>query len=374
MAYRKAIQSLRRPVTLLVPILAVLLVITACTAEREVSLEETLLRLGDVPPGASVGDDGGCNQGFALEGASDEFRAWRLDPAGAETIYCFRQLERRGSDGGLETVESAVIEFADARTALASEAVAAEFLAYWAHQDVAAEPPVFQVGETQLAWRVLANHPERAGLAVSWTTGRFRHYVIVTGRAADEARQPAAELAATQQERFEHPTRLTDSDLDDSQAGLANAGEGPVYWVGADWAPNADPAAALARSDVDHGRGLGPGYAARLEYEVPESHARAFDIGTWLPDRWDSMLAGELGPVAQPTCAPLRETVLDDRRIEIHGMGSAPNCFSSASAYVFFDDAVVSIQFPHCFTCQPRESPYSDVEYLEALARALERR
>ncbi len=214
---------------------------------------------------------------------------------------------------------------------------------------------------------------ERSGSALSWTTGRYRHFVVVTGLPAEEAEPRAVELAVVQQGRFEHPTPLTDADLDDSQSGLVRAGGIPVYWVGPTWTLMTGPAAKLARSDVLLRPGSGPGYGASLEYGATDSPPGAFDIGTWSTTQWEAMLAGPLGPMALPGCAPPRVIALADRRIEVHGMGHAPDCFSSASAYVFFDDVVVSILFPHCFACQPQPSAYSTPAYLEEVARALRR-
>lgn len=356
---------------------SILLLTLACTGSDdrvELDPELALLRLPDVPPGYTVGDDSGCGA-ITFESASERLAAF-LRTAGVAP-FCTRQLENYSDPDRPEVVMSSIVTLSSEEAASDALDILEELVRWQLGLDTDEElaPPDGPGGERR-ALAVASDSFLGPGAVYGWRSGPHVQYVAVTGSATPDGLARAVELSGVQQGRLDEPSPLTKADVDDAEVALDRVGAHPVYWLGTTWDPGDGdlPQLEIRESWANPEQGVGPGFAVEIDYVTVEGHGGGLDVGTWSPERWQQFLDGELGQEVVSRCDRPRVIRLDDRRIEIHGLGGGADCFSGAAAYVYFDDAVVTLNMPVCLTCGPKEPPWGSPDTLEVAASALERR
>jgi hypothetical protein len=209
---------------------------------------------------------------------------------------------------------------------------------------------------------------------IAWRDGRIIGLVVVEPGKDDTARQ----LALKQRARFEQApsssSKQSENDpelqLDDPHLSL------PVYWLGRSYdPPGAMPPLKLFSARVG---GAGPGQSIQLWYN-------GVTLDTWTLGAWAQFKRTRLGRLIWDSpCA--RKTV-----IEIEGghaeifwgyaashvirrpcPGQPPN---RLIAHVYYDEIVVVVDMPYCYTCVAASSgPYATLSAMKLLVRALHAR
>jgi hypothetical protein len=347
------------------------------------------LRLSDVPRGYAIGDDSGCGDLLDGEGPERLFElARKLRPA-----MCSVQLERAWASASADrqpalVVSVAVVTTEDGARELLDDAIElpAYFLGNNAYQ-LAAEQPTLGDDARFVRTRnaLVGGHIGNPGSAAIWRSGPLLGMVFAADAVATRLDERVLELAAVQQQRFDKPTPVRPSDLDDREVALDNPRLGMrIVWLGRTFAPEGLPSLELRRGFGPLGRGESPGNRIQIEYGHP---GRFDDTGVtlllWTKPSWDRFTKTKLGrlvwasPCARATRVPLR----GGRAVIYAGYarGTRRPCPRAAPdrflAHVFFPDLVVAVNMPLCFPCTAREAePYNTLRGLRAVVRSLRER
>jgi hypothetical protein len=346
-----------------------------------------MLRLSDLGPGYTIGDDTGC--GIGTENAPPDL---------AQAIVahlpeaCGIQFEHRrlspyveASAVGCRTRECVAVLFG-LRTKLFS---------YESGTTGVTEQPQAGVGEEAWLFRLEdayipgGSDRNRPGAAVFWRRGLALGMVLVAGPKAPRAVRMARRLAVRQDRRMQAPAPLGPRDNDDLEVPLADPRIGaPVRWLGRRFSPGHGLAPLrLAytygpeRPEPDERL---PTPRARLEYEPRNVRTAGVDLVIWRPVQWRRISRALPGrQLWRSPCTRTRRVTLDGGHATVYAGyarllrgGACPSRRrDSFAAVAFFRRVVVAVDMPYCDRCAEgvtgRRAPYSSVRGMTAVVRAL---
>ena len=346
-----------------------------------------LLRLTDLGPGYTIGDDSGC--GIGTENAPDNV-------AHAVVAHlpenCSIEFEHRRSS---PYVESSAMTFHTPDGPSTFYALRVEWLKYWSGvEQVAVDRPQGGVGDEARLLLIPddyipgAGRRRRTGVVVYWRRGTTLGSVHVAGPRQDRATRMALRLAARQDERIRMPTSIGPRDNDDVEVPLADPRINvSVPWLGRRFAPGrALPRLRLAYTygpERPEPEDKLPNPRARLEYEagrgilVPRPPC-------WRPKDWRRVSRSLSGRQLWKTpCARTKRISLARGHAIVYaGYARLPRSGrcpagkrNSFAALVFFPRVVVAVNMPYCDRCAEgvtgRRAPYNSIKGMSTVARAL---
>jgi hypothetical protein len=330
------------------------------------------LRLPDLPPGY-VADELGCGP-VGVEGASEKLARLVFE---TQPQACGVEL-RSSWDEGAPEIQSFVIGFADERQAERGFTLRKDLAAF-------AFGTVGRRGATvpRLGASAVLFHADAEWIAI-WRSDSVLGLLQVA-EPATQAR--ALQLARRQQAHLAHPRPVKAADFDDLEVPLDDPTfKGPVYWLGRRFDPPGSlPSLRLERVHAGTSAASGPGYGAQLEYQTPSGGWTAADVGVWDRAGWKSFVKSWLGQAfLRSPCTTKTRVSLRHGYAEIYGgYSKAPRtgpCPGGAPdhvfAHVYLEDAVVTVNKAHCFTCYGKgpATGYNTVAGMTTLVRALRRR
>ena len=347
--------------------------------------QNLVLRLSDLPPGYSVGDDSGCGMTLSDESAPPELVQIQ---AQHPQRNCAIEFERRWrpttGPTGPPYVESEAMVFETTAGSEAAFGVAQSLAAYvlgLERESLHQVAPLRTIGDTAAVYETddaLVNGlGGRPGVIAVWRTGRVGSIVFVAGKASQQA---MLQLADVQQRRVTTPTSLRPSENDDREVVLGNPELGlPVYWLGRRFdPPGAPPALRLQNSFAPAGRHDGPGWRADIDYHG------GVHLGLWHPRAWDRFARTRLGRLVlrQPCGRTRRLHVAGGRAVIVAGHSThRARCSGRRHdlfvAHVHLRGVVVSVNLPVCLMCFERGragDPYDSLRGMRAVVRGLHRR
>jgi hypothetical protein len=344
-----------------------------------------MLRLSDLGPGYTIGDDTGC--GIGVENAPDNL---------AQAIVthlpesCSIQFEHRRLS---PYVESGAVTFRTPDGVATLFALRREMFSYESGVQRVMEEPYAGVGEEARLFRLgdayIPGGRDRPGAAVVWRRGLLLGTVLVAGPKEPRAVRMAQRLAVRQDRRMLAPTPLGPRDNYDLEVPFADPRiRAPIPWLGRRFAP---------------GRGLVPlrlAYTwgperpepderlptprARLEYEARRLRTGGVELLIWRPIQWRRISRG-LGAhqLWRTPCTRARQVRLRRGHAVVYSgyarLRRGGRCPArrrdSFAAVVFFRRVVVTVNMPFCDRCADgvtgRNAPYNSVKGMTAVVRAL---
>jgi hypothetical protein len=361
---------------------------TSSAAESPHARDLTL-RLSDVPRGYVVDDDTGCSDGMGVEDgpARLDALARKLRPQ-----LCSVQLRRAWASSSERqpsfVASVAIVTNEDGARELLDDGL--ELLGYffgYGEFELAAEQP--QLGEDARFVRTrnanVAGHIGNPGSAVLWRSGPVLGIVYAAETVATGLDERVLELAAVQQRRFEDPTPLQPSELDDREVELDNPALGMrVVWLGRTFASKGLPRLELGRGFGPLGPGESPGNRVHIDYTRPDRDGPGVMVLLWTRPSWDRFTKTRLGRLvwASPCARATRVRVRGGTAVIYAGYargGTRRPCPRAAPdrflAHVFFRDLVVTVNMPFCFLCIARGAdPYNTLHGLRAVVQSLRER
>lgn len=372
-------------------------------APEPVPLEQTLIRLSDLPAGYSIGDDSGCGA-LTPEGrppALDAILGMNFPPV------CSIELQRPHRDQGPHSIVSAAVELPSVDTASQVMTVLPELgrRVIGTAIDLESEPYDFEDGAAIMEFRDVNTQEE--GIVLGWRSGGRINLISVAGDAQPDILTFTRGLADVQQKRAGKAEPLKPQDTDDRTVALDRSDLGvQVYWLGLDFAPAGLTQMTLHEAFGPMPAGSSPGNKVKIDYRRADGDPRpdaGIHLAIWLPGDWNAFVGTELGDLStQPPCGEPQVIQLSDRRIEIHAPGpetprpplaqpqvgtppqdsSSGNPVSAAEVacprnyvgLVSFSDAIVVINGINCFACGGRGGGYDSAAGIEAIGRALQKR
>ena len=344
-----------------------------------------MLRLSDLGPGYTIGDDTGCGGG--VENAPDNL---------AQAIIahlpesCSIQFEHRRLS---PYVESIALGLRTPEGVAALFTLRREMFTYITGIQRVIEQPHAGVGEEARAFRLgdafIPGGSDRPGAAVVWRRGLVLGIVLVAGPKEPRAVRMAHRLAVRQDRRTLAPTPLGPRDNYDLEVPFADPRiRAPIPWLGRRFAP---------------GRGLVPlrlAYTwgperpdpeddlptprARLEYEPRRVRTAGVDLEVWRPVQWRRVSRSLPGPQLWKTpCARARRLHLRGGHAVVYSgyarLRRGGRCPAgqrdSFAALAFFRRVVLAVNMPYCNGCADgetgRDAPYNSVKGMTAVVRAL---
>ena len=344
-----------------------------------------MLRLSDLGPGYTIGDDTGC--GIGVENAPDNL---------AQAIIthlpesCSIQFEHRRLS---PYVESGAVTFRTSDGVATLFALRREMFSYESGVQRVTEEPYAGVGEEARLFRLgdayIPGGRDRPGAAVVWRRGLALGTVLVAGPKEPRAVRMAQRLAVRQDRRMRTPAPLGPRDNYDLEVPFADPRiRAPIPWLGRRFSP---------------GRGLVPlrlAYTwgperpdpeddlptprARLEYEPRRVRTAGVDLEVWRPVQWRRVSRSLPGPQLWKTpCARTRRLALRGGHAVVYSgfarLRRAGGCPSrrrdSFAALAYFRRVVVAVNMPYCNGCGDgetgRNAPYNSVKGVTAVVRAL---
>jgi hypothetical protein len=343
-----------------------------------------MLRLTDLGPGYTIGDDTGCGIGteglpenlaqavitHLPESCSIEFEHFRVSPY----------------------VESSASTFHTPDGPATFFALRGEFLKA-SGIERATEHPQAGIGDearlflTEDAFIPGTSGSGRSGAVVLWRRGMTLATVLVAGPRQDRARRMALKLAARQDERIRAPAPIGPRDNDDLEVPLADPRLGvPVQWLGRRFAPGRDlPPLRLAYTSGPERPEDGlPGTRAQLEYDPRRLRTQGIVLDVWRPSQWRRVSRALSGRQLwrSPCTRTRRVSIADGHAVTYAGYARLPrsgNCpprpRDSFAALAYFRRVVVAVNMPYCDRCADgdtgRSAPYNSVKGMSAAVRGL---
>jgi hypothetical protein len=344
-----------------------------------------MLRLTDLGPGFTIGDDTGCGIGdenapdnlaqaiiaHRPESCSIEFEHFHLSPYVESSALTFHTL-----DGPAKLF-----------------ALRGELLKYMTGIERVTEYPQGGLGEdarlllTRDAFIPGSSGSGRSGAVVVWRRGMTLGIVLVAGPRQGRSKLMALRLASRQDERIRAPTPIGPRDNDDLEVPLADPRVGvPVRWLGRHFAPGRGlPPLRLAYTfGPERPQESLPGTRARLEYEPKRRRTQGVDLDVWRPAQWRRFSRALSGRQFWKTpCARARRVRLAAGHATVYAgyarlprSGSCPaRSRDSFAALAFFRRVVVAVDMPYCDRCAEgvtgRSAPYNSVKGMTAVVRGL---
>ncbi len=365
--------------------------LAAGAAPAQASVRDLTLRLADLPPGYTVGDDGGCGLELDDEGAPPVLV--RLERERRQ-VNCSIDFERLwvapGGPRGPAVVESSAFRFGDPAGAEAGLRAGRELIAYlnaFPLESVERRPAPATVGDSTAVYEtdtaiVLGRRP-RPAVAVLWRSGRLLSLVVFGGASGSGAVERALALARVQQARIESPTPLPAGANDDREVPLDDPGvDIPIHWLGARLDPSGPlPPLVLENAYGRLGRGESPGWRAEVGYRTAGDRGAGVQIGLWRPRAFDRFARTRTGRLVWTGgCARLIMLGVPGGRARIYaGYARTPRRCGQRPpdryvAHVFLGEVVATVNVPVCPRCLdrgPRGDPYDTRAGLTAVVRAL---
>jgi hypothetical protein len=346
-----------------------------------------LLRLTDLGPGYTIGDDSGC--GIGTENAPENLAQAVITHLPEN---CSIEFEHRRPS---PYVESSAMTFHTPDGPATFFALRSEWLKYWSGIEKAAvDRPQSGIGDEARLLLIPNDYipggskRKRKGAVVFWRRGMTLGSLHVAGPRKDRATRMAVRLAARQDERIRMPTPLGPRDNDDVEVPLSDPRiDVPVQWLGRHFAPGRGlPRLRLAytygpeRPDPEQNY---PNPRARLEYEGGRGFL-VLDLDAWRPADWHrvsrSLSARQLWKT--PCARGKRISLARGHAIVYAGYARLPRSGrcptgsrNSFAALVFFRRVVVAVNMPYCDRCAEgvtgRRAPYNSMKGMTAVVRAL---
>jgi hypothetical protein len=348
-----------------------------------------LLRLKDLGPGYTIGDDSGC--GIGTENAPE-------DVAQAVIAHlpenCSIEFEHRRLS---PYVESSAMTFHTPDGPATFFALRIEWLKYWSGiEKVAVDRPQAGIGDEARLLLIpddyipgASSRRRRTGTILFWRQGMTLGSLHVAGPRQDRATRMALRLAARQDERIRVPSPIGPRDNDDLEVPLADPRiDVPVQWLGRHFAPGRGlPRLRLAytygpeRRDPEQRI---PNPRARLEYEQRSPRIPPLDLDVWRPSDWRrinrSLPSRQLWKT--PCARAKRVSLAPGHAIVYAGYARLPRSGrcpkrsrDTFAALAFFRRAVVAVNMPYCDRCadgvSEERTPYNSVKGMTAVARGL---
>jgi hypothetical protein len=337
------------------------------------------LRLADLPRGFRAGDDRGCGD-IGVEGASDRLASFVVDerPSGCLAQFEFVWPARPGVPA---LVESNAIVFEGSDGADRGLDLRDDVLDFTLGLgEVEDEGDVPGLGEEAVAFStrnaLVKGQIGQPGYGVAWRSGNALEIVFQGGLEGDTGRDVALDLARKQQERAEKPTPVTQTETDDREVALDKPGlELPVYWLGRTFDPPGGlPPLELAEA-ITLGPGDGPGNQVKIDYRG------GVTLDLWTPESFKRFKGTRLGLMVWSwPCTDSQEIRLRRGHAVIYAGYSEPAREPCASrphdrfiAYAYFDDVVVVVDMPYCYSCAARSpaDQYNSLAGMEAIVKGL---
>ena len=344
-----------------------------------------MLRLTDVGPHYTIGDDTGCGGGVENapanlaqaiiahlpESCSIEFESFRLSPY----------------------IESIALAFHTPDGPAALFALRRELLKYMTGIERATEHPQGGIGDegrlfmTRDAFIPGSSGSGRSGAVVVWRRGMTLGIVVIAGPRQGRAKRMVQRLAARQDERMRAPTPIRPRDNDDLEVPLTHPRVGvPVQWLGRRFAPRRGlPPLRLAYTYGPERPEDGlPATRARLEYEPKRLRTQGVGLEVWRPPQWRRFSRALSGRQLWKTpCTRAKRVALAAGHAIVYaGYARLPRSGrcpgrprDSFAALAFFRRVVVAVDMPYCDRCAEgvtgRRVPYNSVKGMTAVVRRL---
>jgi hypothetical protein len=344
-----------------------------------------MLRLSDVGPGYTIGDDTGCGIGtenapgdlaqaviaHLPESCGIQFENYRLSPYIESGVLSFRTIE-------------GVQSFFALRQDLVKYTTGLERLA----------TDVPQAGLGDEARLITTRHAfaggsgtDRPGAIVIWRRGLAIGTVLVAGPRADRGVRLAQRLALRQDARIRTPTPIAARDNDDLEVPLADARVGvPVRWLGRRLSggrglPALDLAHTFGPERPEEGI---PGFRARLEYDPRRPRRAGIGLDLFRPRDWRRFHRASSSRALwkSPCTRTRRSRTAGGRAVVYAGYARLPRSGAcparrrdTFAALVFLRRVVVAIEMPYCDRCADgvvgRQVPYNSARGMTAVVRKL---
>ena len=266
----------------------------------DVTPNQLVLQLSDVPRGYTVGDDSSCDESGApgsgsisVEGGTPRYRELILAerPSG-----CYMQLERLYDGADPPRIDSMALVFAADEGAEAGFDIADEVLAYvTGEEDLRPAPLAVELGDEAKAFStddaLVEGETGQPGGAIVWRDGPVLAAVLTGGIGGQAGKRATLALAERQQRRIEAPPTIEPAEQDDREVALDNPDLGiPIYWLGRDFSPSGGlPEIHLYEASGPYGPGESPGNLVKIDY------TRAVNIDLWERAKWERFLPTRLG-------------------------------------------------------------------------------
>lgn len=331
-------------------VLAAVLVLGACGGDpipedNEPDLSEPAamtLRLSDLPEGFRYGEDRGCGEVETTEGQEPELDEFLIQSRPRACLGAFA----REWGGAPRVVQSALFLFDSGDQAQRAWELRKPLFESFGRIRITKER-----GEGAFD----SDGLQQLGAGEAWRDDRLVVVVYEEGLAGEAGRRFAHVLAEKQRQRIESPSNPEEED--DREIGLDDPAIAiPVYWLGREFDAYGLPTLELYRGD--HLRGSGPGNEVKIDYA---GDASSVTLDLWKPEAWERFERTRLGNLAR--CQARGRVRICRGRIG-HWL-----------AQVHYDDVVVAVNMPYCFTCRhPAGDPFNSREAIEAVVRGLRRR
>jgi hypothetical protein len=319
-----------------------------------------LMRLGELPPGYMLGDEGiGCGI-IDPEGTEPpllDFLARHLLKVCEVTYERVYPVTGHGADP--PQVLDAVIDLRTAATARVAEKMLPALIARLTGGGSPTERTAgIRIGSETRLFRghtLVGGHVRPASM-VAWRQGRLIGLTLVGGEAAAAGDREATRMARRQRAHMLRPTPYPAKERDDRLVPLENpAIRLPIYWLGRSFDPGAG-AAPLSLSAA-HGPLLEgeapPGTKLELWYDQG-----ALRLGTWTAASWKLYRGEKLGhELLDWHCTKTKRLPLAGGGATIYAgyaknfascPGKAPDVFA---AVVELGGVVLGMNLPSCYTC-----------------------
>jgi hypothetical protein len=341
-----------------------------------------MLRLSDLPPGYTIGDDTGCGTGVenAPANLAQAIITHFPESCGIQFEHWY----------GSPNVDSSALLFRTPDGVAALFALRRELFAYGSGIQRLSEHPQAGIGEDArlfLTRDAFSPTGPRPGAAVFWRRGLALGIVLVAGPRQDRAARMAQRLAARQDMRMRNPAPIPAGENDDREVPIADPRVGvPVHWLGVRFAPGRGlPKLRLAYTFGPSGREEGlPGTRARMEYEATRRRTYGVDLDIWRPREWRRFKRSLPGRQVWGTpCARARPVRLRSGHAVVYSgyaklprSGRCPSRHHDAFvAHAYFGHVVVAVNMPTRIDCAEGETgpsaPYNSVKGMTAVVRGL---
>jgi hypothetical protein len=343
-----------------------------------------MLRLTDLGPGYTIGDDTGCGGGteglpenlaqaviaHLPESCSIEFEHFRVSPYVESSLSTFH------------TPDGPATFFALRRELLKVSGI-----------DRATEYPQSGIGDearlflTDDAFIPGTSGRGRSGAVVFWRRGMTLATLLVAGPRQDRAKRMALRLAGRQDERIRVPTSIRPRDNDDLEVPLADPRLGvPVQWLGRRFAPGRrlPPLRLAFTSGPERPEDGLPGTRAQLEYDPRRLRTQGIVLDIWRPSEWRRVSRALSGRQLwrSPCTGSRRVSIAAGHAVVYGGYARLPRSGrcparprDSFAALAYFRRVVVAVNMPYCDRCADgetgRSAPYNSVKGITAAVRAL---